>query len=128
MSSELRNLIAGVGESVTRLDAREKLSGEARYIADLYRPNMLHGAVLASPHPHARILGYDTARARALPGVVAVLTGDDFPDGRMGPFIKDEHAIAKGKVRYRGEPVAAVAAESEAIARRALRLIEVDYE
>ncbi|MGB7181560.1 MAG: xanthine dehydrogenase family protein molybdopterin-binding subunit, partial [Burkholderiaceae bacterium] len=89
---------------------------------------MLHAAIVQSSVAHARITGYDVSDALKLPGVVAVLTGDDFPDGRMGAFIKDEHAIAKGKVRYLGEPVAVVAAQSEEIARDAARLVRVDYE
>lgn len=117
-----------VGRSVNRLELREKLTGQARYIADLSRPDMLHAAILGSPHAHARILGYDTTAARAVPGVHAVLTGDDFPDGRMGAFVKDEPPIAQGKVRFIGEPVAVVAAEDEATARRAAQLIEVTYE
>lgn len=116
-----------VGTSPAKLDSAEKVRGEAVYIADLYRPGMLHGAILASPHAHARILGYDLTQALAAPGVVAIVTGDDVGDGRMGAFIKDEHAIAKGKVMYVGEPVAAVAARTEAEARAACRLIRVDY-
>jgi CO/xanthine dehydrogenase Mo-binding subunit len=117
-----------VGRSVPRLEIREKVSGRAQYIADLYRPRMLHAALLGSPHAHARIKFYDVSAARAAPGVHCVLTGEDFGDHRMGAFIKDEHAIAKGKVRYVGEPVAAVAAETEAQARAAARLIEIEYE
>ncbi len=118
-----------VGASVPQLDGNEKLTGRAQYIADLYRPGMLHGAILQSPHAHARIRGYDLRAARALPGVRAIVTGDDLDDKhRMGAFIKDEPALAKGKVRYSGEIVAAVAADTEAIARQATRLIEVDYE
>jgi CO/xanthine dehydrogenase Mo-binding subunit len=117
-----------VGTSVAQLEAQEKVSGGAQYIADLYRPKMLHAAVLQSPHAHARILGYDISDALALPGVRAIVTGDDVDEAhRMGAFIKDEHAIAKGKVRYVGEAVAAVAADTEAIARRAVQLIAVDY-
>ncbi len=117
-----------VGQSVPRLEIREKVSGRAQYIADMMRPAMLHAALLASPHAHARIRGYDVSAALKLPGVAAVVTGEDFGDHKMGPFIKDEGAIAKGKVRYVGEPVAAVAAEDEATARLATQLIEVDYE
>jgi CO/xanthine dehydrogenase Mo-binding subunit len=117
-----------VGQSVPRLEIREKVSGRAQYIADMTRPAMLHAALLASPHAHARIRGYDVNAALKLPGVVAVVTGEDFGDYKMGPFIKDEGAIAKGKVRYVGEPVAAVAAEDEATAQLATQLIEVDYE
>jgi CO/xanthine dehydrogenase Mo-binding subunit len=117
-----------VGRSIPKLETVEKITGRALYIADLSRPSMLFGAILQSPYPHARIRRYDTSAARALPGVHAVLTGDDFGDHRMGAFVKDETAIAKGKVRYVGEPVAAVAAENEAIARHACQLIDIDYE
>lgn len=117
-----------VGQSLPRREAREKVTGRAEYIADMVRPGMLHGALLQSPHAHARILSYDVSEALALPGVVDVLTGDDVGNGRMGAFVKDEHAIAKGKVRYVGEPVAAVAAEDEATARRAARLVRIAYE
>jgi len=117
-----------VGQSIPRLEIREKVTGRAQYIADLYRPRMLHGALLGSPHAHARIKSYDVSEALRAPGVHCVLTGDDFGDHRMGAFIKDEHAIAKGKVRYVGEPVAAVAAETEAQARAAARLVAVEYE
>ena len=118
----------GVGASIPRLETREKITGRAAYIADLTRPNMLHGAILQSPHAHARIKSYDVSAAQQLAGVVAVLTGEDFPQGRMGAFIKDEPPIAQDKVRYLGEPVAVVAAEDEDTAREAVRLIEIDYE
>jgi CO/xanthine dehydrogenase Mo-binding subunit len=118
-----------VGRSVPQVEAQEKVSGSAQYVADLYRPNMLHGAVLQSPHAHARILRYDLSAALAIPGVRAVVTGDDLQDQwRMGAFIKDEHALAKGKVRYVGEAVAAVAADTETIARAAAAAIDVTYE
>lgn len=123
------NTADALGARLPQLESREKLTGGAQYIADLYRPNMLHGALLQSPHAHARILGYDLRAALALPGVRAIVTGDDVQETwRLGAFIKDEHALAKGKVRYVGEIVAAVAADTEAIARAAARLIEVRYE
>jgi len=128
MSEILERVAGGVGQGVAKRENPEKVNGRALYIADLYRPGMLHGAILASPHAHARIRGYDVSAALAAPGVVAVLTGDDVGDGRMGAFIKDEHALAKGKTLYVGEPVAAVAAETEEQARAACRLIRVDYE
>ncbi|MDH3232929.1 MAG: xanthine dehydrogenase family protein molybdopterin-binding subunit, partial [Alphaproteobacteria bacterium] len=118
----------GVGERLPRLDAGDKVSGNAKYSDDLYRPGMLHGALLGSPYPFARITGYDVSAARALPGVKAVLTGEDIPLNRWGGFINDETALAAGYVRYVGEPVAAVAASDPATARRALELIEIDYE
>jgi CO/xanthine dehydrogenase Mo-binding subunit len=121
--------MTAVGRSIPKLENREKVLGRAEYIDDLYRPGMLHAAILGSPHAHAKILSYDVSEAMAAPGVVAVLTGDDVPaDGRMGAFIKDEHAIAKGKVLYLGEPVAAIAAETLEQARAAVNLIRVDYE
>jgi CO/xanthine dehydrogenase Mo-binding subunit len=129
LHSHLNQSLGGVGQSIPQLEADEKLTGRAQYIADLVRPGMLHGAILQSPHAHARIRGYDLSAARALPGVRAIVTGDDLDDAhRMGAFIKDEPAFAKGKVRYVGEIVAAVAADTEAIARQATRLIRVDYE
>ena len=121
--------MTAVGRSIPKLENREKVLGRAEYIDDLYRPGMLHAAILGSPHAHAKILSYDVSEAMAAPGVVAVLTGDDVPaDGRMGAFIKDEHAIAKGKVLYLGEPVAAIAAETLEQARAAVNLIRVEYE
>lgn len=118
----------GVGSSPARLEILEKVTGAADYIADLSLPNMLHAAIVQSTVAHAVIRGYDISAAMAVPGVVAVLTGEDFPDGRMGAFIKDEHAIAKDKIRYFGEPVAVVAAESEGIARAAAKLVVVQYD
>ncbi len=120
MSADVQS--GAVGASIAAARGCEKVTGRAQYIADLYRPGMLHGAILQSPHAHARIRGYDLRDALALPGVRAIVTGDDFDARhRMGAFIKDEQALAKGKVRYVGEPVAAVAADTEAIARRAAR-------
>jgi CO/xanthine dehydrogenase Mo-binding subunit len=121
-------LKGAVGSGLARVDVREKVEGRAHYTADLYRPGMLFGAILGSPHAHARIKSYDVGEAMTVPGVQCVVTGDDFGDHRMGAFIKDEHAIAKGKVRYVGEPVAAVAAETEAAARLAARLVKVEYQ
>lgn len=117
-----------VGKPVPRLEAREKVSGRALYTDDLSRPDMLHGAQLGSPYAHARIVSIDTAAAAALPGVNAVLTGRDFPRNYTGMFLMDQLPLAVDKVRYAGEPVAAVAAEDLATARDALRLIDVDYE
>lgn len=117
-----------VGRNLPRLDAAEKISGRATYIADLYRPGMLHGAILKSPYAHARIVSYEISAALALPGVACVLTGRDFAGGKFGPFIKDECVLAKDKVRFTGEAVCIVAAEDEATARRATQLIDVTYE
>ncbi len=119
-----------VGRSIPRLDGIEKITGRARYTADLTVPGMLYGAVLRSPVPHARIQRIDATRALAIPGVVAVLTGNDVSD--IDPFIghvvRDRPLIALDRVRYVGEPVAAVAAIDELTAREAAALIEVEYD
>ncbi len=118
-----------VGDGIPRLEALEKALGAAVYTDDMTLPGILHGALLLSPHPHARILGIDTARASALPGVRAVVTGADLPpDRRIGMLIQDENPLARDRVRYAGEPVAAVAADDPEIARAALKLIDVRYE
>ncbi|MEQ8699222.1 MAG: molybdopterin cofactor-binding domain-containing protein, partial [Bauldia litoralis] len=116
------------GQSVPKPDARDKAVGKAQYAADMSLPRMLFGALAQSPYPHARILGYDTEAARAVPGVKAVITGDDYDWHRGGGHVKDETLLAKGKVRYIGEPVAAVAATTQEAAEEAARLIEVEYE
>ena len=116
-----------IGKRLPRRDAADKLAGVARYTDDLARPGMLHAAILGSPYPSAHILGIDTAAARALPGVMAVLTSADLPAGRWGLFVYDETPLAADVVRYVGEPVAAVAATDLATARAAAALIEVDY-
>lgn len=117
-----------IGQSVPKLEARAKVTGSAVYTEDMYRPRMLHAALLGSPYPHARIARVDTTAARALPGVRAVLTADDLPARLIGHAIHDEPVLARDKVRYVGEALAAVAADTLEIARDALRLIDVDYE
>jgi CO/xanthine dehydrogenase Mo-binding subunit len=117
-----------VGHSFERLDAAAKATGEAQYVDDLYRPGMLHGAVLGSTHAHARIRGYKLNAARAIPGVAAIITGEDFQAARSGAFCKDEVPLARGKTIYLGEPVAAIAARDLETAWRAARAIEIDYE
>jgi carbon-monoxide dehydrogenase large subunit len=117
-----------VGTSVPRLEAREKISGRAVYTDDMTVPGMLHAAMLGSPHAHARILSYDTAQARALPGVRVVLTAEDLPPVLLGSIVKDTPVLARGTVRYLGEPVAAVAAVDLRTARAALELIQIEYE
>ena len=119
-----------VGHDVPRVDARAKATGETKYAGDLILPGMLYGSLLRSPYAHARIVSIDASRAEALPGVVAVLTGADLRD--INPFyghaIKDRPIIALDRVRFVGEPVAGVAAETPTIADEALTLIEVEYE
>lgn len=115
-----------VGKPVVRGEAIDKVTGKWLYGADLVLPGMLHAKVLRSPYPHARIVSVDLRRARSLAGVRAVVTGEDLPY-LFGSAIRDEPFLARGKVRYAGEPVAAVAATSEEIAREAVELIDVEY-
>ncbi|HHX77693.1 MAG TPA: xanthine dehydrogenase family protein molybdopterin-binding subunit, partial [Firmicutes bacterium] len=114
-----------VGKGVTRVDVLSKVTGQAVFGADVYLPGMLYGKVLRSPLPHALIKKIDVSRARDLPGVRAVVTGDEFPY-LGGEAIKDMPFLARGKVRFAGEPVAAVAAVDEETAARAIELIEVE--
>jgi len=120
-----------IGLSLPRADGAEKLSGRATYTADIARPGMLHAKLLRSSHAHAKLLRVDASRARTAPGVHAVLTREDVPSGLMpiyGYFIKDQPIVATDRVRYIGDIIAAVAAETEAQAVAALALIEVEYE
>jgi CO/xanthine dehydrogenase Mo-binding subunit len=107
-----------VGQSVERADGRLKLSGQAEYTGDLRLPGMLYGAVLHSPVAHARIRSIDTSAAQQADGVVVVLTGDDLSDidPYYGHALRTRPVVALGKVRFLGEPVAVVAAESQAAA------------
>jgi CO/xanthine dehydrogenase Mo-binding subunit/aerobic-type carbon monoxide dehydrogenase small subunit (CoxS/CutS family) len=118
-----------IGANVRRLDAPSKVSGALRYAGDTVMPGMLHVGVLRSPHPHARIVSIDTSAAEAMAGVEAVITSADVPgvDG-FGVFVHDQPVMAKGKVRYVGEAMAAVAAEDELTAKRAAAAITVVYE
>ena len=117
-----------IGKPVPTLEAPAKARGRAAYVADLRLPRMLTEKVLRSPHPHARIAGIDTAAAKKVPGVRAVLTWDDIPQVRWGHEIKDQTALAAGRVRFAGEEVAAVAAADEDAALEALDRIRVEYE
>ena len=111
------------------VDAAGKTTGSGRYTDDLSLPGMLYGKILHSPYPHARIKSIDTSRAEKLDGVVAVVTGKDAPNPfGILPVGHDEHALALDKVRYVGDNVACVAAISEAIAEKALELINVEHE
>jgi CO/xanthine dehydrogenase Mo-binding subunit len=117
-----------VGQSTTRVDAREKVTGAAVYADDLQFGNsLLYARVKRSPHPHAFIKKIDATRAKALPGVKAVVTGEDFP-GYIGLYLQDRYIFCRDRVRYVGDPVAGVAAISEEIAQTALDLIDVEYE
>ena len=112
-----------------RVDGPGKVAGVTRYADDLFLPRMLYGKLLRSPHPHASIKRIDTSQAEALPGVVAVITGSDLTQPfSIMPVNQDEHALALDKVRYVGDPVAAVAAVDEETAEAALHAIDVVYE
>ena len=120
-----------VGTRPLRPDGVDKVTGRARFGADMSAPGMLHGAVLRSPHAHARIRTIDTSRALKLDGVKAVVTADDLPDltnGNADLQAVLRNVMARGKAFYDGHAVAAVAATSAGIARQALSLIKVDYE
>jgi CO/xanthine dehydrogenase Mo-binding subunit len=119
-----------IGVSQPRRDAREKLRGRAQFVGDMVVPRMLHGRVLRSPIAHGRILSIDTAAAEKVPGVVCVLTGADLRDidPYYGHAIKDRPIVAIDKVRFHGEQVAAVAAETPAAAAAAVEAIVVEYE
>ena len=121
---------AVVGRSVPRSDAPAKVTGRAIFTEDIRLPNMLYVKLLTSPHAHAVITGIDTSKAEALDGVKAVITGADVSDVTYGvsPARYDEYVLAKEKVRFVGDEVAAVAAVDEATADQALELIEVSYE
>ena len=128
-----------VGQRLARIDAGERVTGRAIYPADLVRPGMIVGRIKRSTHAHARIVGIDTARARAMKGVLAVVTAADFPEikpGTMIPFgetgadawVSAVISLARDRVLWQGQPVAAVAAVDRHIADAALDLITVDYE
>ena len=119
-----------VGRRLPMHDAAAKVKGSAQFTADLTLPGMLHGKILRSNIPHGKILHIDTSRAEKLPGVKGVATGKEIPDRLYGivPKARDEYALAKEKVRYIGDDVAAVCAVDPEIAEEALQLIKVDYE
>jgi 4-hydroxybenzoyl-CoA reductase subunit alpha len=118
-----------IGKPFRRVDGRAKVTGETRFADDLVFPRMLHMRLLRSTQPHARIRGIDTSQAEAMEGVHGVLTGADLPEPfGILPVSQDEHALCIDKVRFVGDPVAAVAARDEEIAAAACEAIEVDYE
>lgn len=119
---------SGVGKSLPRPDAVAKATGQSRYAADLFFEGMLHGAVLRSAHAHAQILSVDAEEARSLPGVHAVLTAGDIPGKKTHGLVVDDWPVfAWDKVRYTGDAIAAVAAETPELAREALTRIRVQY-
>lgn len=116
-----------IGKPTAKRDGADKVTGRTRFLHDLSVPRMAHGLILRARHPHARIRRIDTARAAALPGVLAVITAADVEQRPFG-FLKDQTALKGGTVRCIRDEVAAVAAESRAIAEEALALVEVEYE
>lgn len=116
-----------VGQVTARVDGPAKVTGKSQYSADVKLPGMLRGKILRSPYPHARILSIDTSKAEALPGVHAVITGQD-QEYLIGRAIRDLPVLAGSEVRFIGDRVAAVAADNTDIAEQALDLIEVEYE
>ena len=128
-----------IGTRPIRHDGWDKVTGLARYAADVHLPGMLHGKILRSPHAHAVIKSIDYSKALALPGVVSVITGEDLPEHSANIADQEEgqmanagfairNVMAKEKALYRGHSVAAVAAISPHVAEEALSLIEVEYE
>ncbi len=117
-----------VGRRLPRLDGVAKVTGKAVYAADFALPGMLVGRIFRSNVPHALISRLDVSRARAIPGVRAVLTSADISNVRFSPAVKDVTVLALDRVRFVGQPVAAIAATSVEIAEQALAAIEIDYE
>ena len=119
--------LAVIGKGVPKRDGAEKVTGRTRYLHDLELPRLAHGKILRARHPHARVRRLDTSRAAALPGVLVVITAAEVEQHPFG-FARDQLALKAGIVRCVRDEIAAVAAESAAIAEAALDLIEVDYE
>ena len=117
-----------VGRAMPRVEGADKVTGRMRYAADVPAEGLLWGKILRSPIPHGRIVGVDKSRAEALAGVHAVLCGADLPRVFVGTRMKDMPVLATDRVRFFGDPVAAVAAETKEIAQEALSLIDVTYE
>ncbi|MBU4009757.1 MAG: molybdopterin-dependent oxidoreductase, partial [Proteobacteria bacterium] len=123
-----------IGKRLPRVDGIIKAKGEAQYTADISLPGLLYGKILRSPYPHARIVSIDTSKAEKVSGVKAIITGRDIPDIKYGfmmaaiPGSGDQYFLAKDKVNYIGDEVAAVAAITEDVAWEALGLIEAEYE
>src|SRR5438067_932258 len=120
--------VRGIGLRIPRQDSPEKVAGRTQYVADLQLPGMLQARLLRSPHAHARIKSIDTSKAKALPGVRAILTAADIPTLEHGAKTRGHAIMAIDRAVFAGQPIAAVAADELAIADEALDLIEVVYE
>jgi len=128
MGETMPTSFSAIGQPVPQEEGPEKVSGRALYAADVRLPGMLWGRVLRSPYPHATLRHIDTSKARQVPGVHAVLTGQDLPDRRVGRLLRDIPVLARERVLFVGEKVAAVAAETLEAAEAALALIAVEYD
>lgn len=128
LTAEVNEQTPALGLRVVRPDSRTHVTGATRYAADLSMPGMLHAAFLPSAHAHARIRAIDMTGAAGSPGVVATLTGGEIPVNSFGSTYQDQPILAVDRVRHRGDLVAAVAAETEQLAREAVTKIRVDYE
>ncbi len=128
MSVQKTSVYKFIGKSLPRSDGLEKVTGQALYLNDIVLPGMLYGKILRSPIAHGKIVKIDTSRVKNLSEVKAVITAEDLPDARFGSYMQDATVLARGKVRYIGEPVAAVAAIDEDTALKAIELIDVEYE
>src|SRR6266571_4942449 len=124
------NKLSIIGQSLPKIDAWAKVTGETKFADDMVLPRLAHGKLLRSSHPHALIKRIDTSRAKVLPGVYGVITGYDLPRVKFGilPVSQDEEALCVEKVRMVGDAIAAVAAVDEETAERACELIDVEYE
>ena len=120
--------VSNIGRSLPRVDGGEKATGLTRFAADLVQAGTLHARLVLSPHAHARIVKIETRAAMALPGVVGVFTGRDLPLAKQDPSDRNRCPLALDEVRFAGHPVAAVVAESEAVAEDAAALVVVEYE
>ena len=128
LEATLEKIPHPIGDSVPRVDAHDKVTGAATFADDIqFGPGMLYARIVRSPHPHALIKSINVEQAKKLPGVKAIVTGEEFP-GLTGLYLSDRYIFARDRVRYVGDPVAGVAAISEEIAEKAIDLIEVEYE
>jgi CO/xanthine dehydrogenase Mo-binding subunit len=125
MSGQERSAV--LGRRLPKINSVSTVTGRGAYTVDLTVPGMLYTRVLRSPHPHARIVKLDVSRARALPGVAAVITAEDVGANYLGASVKHRPLLAAGVVRCFGEPIAAVAAIDETLAAKAIELIDVEY-
>jgi len=126
---EYNNEYEYIGKPERNVNGIEKVTGKAKFCSDIELARMLYGKVKRSPYPHARIISIDTSKAQELPGVKVVIVGDEETcPYRFGAGVADEYVLARDKVLYVGDAVAAVAAETEEIAENAVDLIEIEYE